>query len=170
MPRGRFTRRSSGRPLRGMDWGGQRGQAGGVPDNGIAASWILTPADAMSGYVDPTIMAIRGLISLRLTANALGGWAGAGVINWSGVQGATAVPTQLPDPILSPNLDWMWRGVYPVPGGAPQNSNYDTVIENIYYSKARRRLGNTEGLLLVVSNDTGVTVEFAWDFRYLLKE
>lgn len=172
-----YRRRSSGRPLRGMDWGNQYTTAGGngiqIGPSGASYSWLLDPITASSEYVDPTIMAVRfsWLLMGPAAAYASGGQVVAGIMTFTSPNGA--LPTGFGvGPASSAYLDWMLRSV----SWLPQNGNANLAVffhnENPQncYTKAKRRLGNGKGLLLVIENLTGQTIQARYDCRYLLKE
>ena len=161
--------RRSGRPVRGMDWGGQSLAINGVSSGATSSTYVLLPSVVRADYVDPTIMATRMTFGIYLPASSAGGLVAAGVIAWSDIN--DVVPSDPPGPITNVNQDWIIRQVFAIPPSYPGGFIGGPSLDTAYYSKARRRLGNDRGLLLVVENfATGVSLNYAVDVRFLLKE
>ena len=159
--------RSSGRPRRPMDW--YCGNFDGITVEGVPeCAWAILPSELHEETTDPTLMASR--VALRnnpVTAPANNAAIAAfGIIAWNYVD--DTVPTMCPDPLANCDFDWVWWHGSPrvVNDASPEgNGGSDTQI----LSKARRRLGNDQSLLFVVSS-VGQPWNFHLHARFLIKE
>ncbi len=165
--RSRSGSRSS-RPRRPMDWG--YGRVSSITLQGsTTAAYILPPTVARSTYTDPTIMRLIVKFVTRNQGSIVspGGVVVAGIIAWDDINDT---PDDIPNPAIFGELDWMIR----VPIGMVTGQtvavhwNQDDVFTT---SAAKRKLGNTKGLLLVVGSDGNAGAhDWTVDCRYLLKE
>ncbi len=165
--RSRVVTRSA-RPARPMDW--ECAQAAvTLTGNSIACTWIVLPSRVREGYTDPTLMASRWFVSARiLTGGAsLTSFVGWGLIAWDSTTDAD--PNPCPDPIANCDLDWINRYVVPVPF-SPVGTIIEQPFDNVHLSKAKRRLGQDRGILLVFSQVGGFDVALGADVRCLIKE
>jgi hypothetical protein len=94
-----------------------------------------------------------------------------GIIRWNGIMANILFsPPPSPYGLGGGNFDWMWRWVVLLPqnvasGMVFTNQGVDILIE----SKAKRRMGNDNGLLLVVAA-IGIGFDWVIDVRYFFKE
>jgi hypothetical protein len=117
-------------------------------------------------------MATRCFLNMTTTSSgSSGGFLAIGMIAWNYV--TDAVPTAADTPsVMSPDgdMDWIARWVgaaTPSTGiGVPLNPN---IFDNTHLVKARRRLGNDRGLL-VVFEAVAIGGQFSIDLRTLIKE
>jgi len=199
MPQRRgFTR--SARPRRPMDWGayafhGTLDNPGGTVETSTCG-WIISPDEIQKRFTDPTVMGLRVNCSMIVSATSVTratGTAGTsafnpsgvgfGVIDWTGVpflevinttDTNAAPPNPCPHIFSNGNLDWMLRNPFNVVPGQPSGTQYGVFCDTFVISKARRRMGNTKGLLWVISNAASAsgtaTLNYSFDVRYLLKE
>ncbi len=178
MARGRGYRAGGGtaRPRRPMDWivghvdSVDIGQAMLAP----TCKWLCDPAELRDEFTDPTLMAVRvaGQVS---PGSATSGQAafGFGIIAWNFATdgaGNSLVPTECPRLFDEEcqDEDWIYRNLAVYTSGF---TGYFTVNGEDGLSKARRRLGNDKGLLLVVQSATAADqFNFHYHVRALIKE
>ena len=182
----RQFRSSSSRPLRPMDWGGFAFN-GFFSGGNVTCGWIVSPDDVSEIATDPTIMSLRTKFSVSITLASAGNsvenstsapfGVALGIIDWSGQRVArdflpgTHAPTPVPcpNPLASQQLDWMQRIVYPIPPLIGEPFIIEQGLDKEYLSQAKRRMGNTKGLLYCVAA-VGVEGQYSFDTRYLIKE
>ena len=143
--------RRGGGARRGKDWEYAIAQiqlAGGV--TATLCDWLIPPTYVRENYTDPTLMATRWFVNLRLgnagaTANALG--VAVGIIAWDGIDDSAPLASECPGPITHGDLDWITRFAIPVPS-AEIGASYALVLDTTHLSEARRKLGNQTSLLI----------------------
>ena len=153
------------RASRRQDWYAMSG-------NGSAAStkvgtWGILPS-VISLETDPTAMAIRMFGFVGGTVDSTGDTVGIGVIAWSYVPGSDAVPAAIPGPVSDGSADWMWWWVAPFVTQVGTSFSF-VESDSVINSKARRRLGNDRSLLVVVES-VGITANYHYHGRALIKE
>ncbi len=172
-----MTRGGSARPRRPMDWirGGidsvGTGQAAQTP----LCDWLCDPAELRDEFTDPTLMVVR-VAGMHQATAATGGQAvfGFGIIAWNFATdgaGNSLVPTQCPRLFDDEcqDEDWIYRSITPYVAGITGFGQVDGGEASM--SKARRRLGNDKGLLLVVQSATaGDVFNYHYHVRALIKE
>ncbi len=166
----RTFRSGNARPRRPMDWGAGFDQTN-LGTNIALSDWIWFPTAVKHDHVDPTLMFTQVQWTLRLQAAqaAAGGWIGLGLIVWSSRD--DTVPNLPPRPVSDANLDWVYNVIVPIPGSLANGTTitpYQT--ERFVSSKARRRMGNDQGLLLCLENFSAAPVDVAYAVRFLMKE
>jgi hypothetical protein len=113
-----------------------------------------------------------------MITNAAGSLYGAGIIDWSSLDDFVPSFSEIlaMNPTIRQDMDWIWRVVYSIPGGMPVGTFAAGQPDSELMSKARRRMGNNKGLLLVIGwnqpDQVTPVSEIAWavDFRFLIKE
>ncbi len=169
--RSRSARRSSGRPLRPMDWGSGQIRAN-FTGTTVSAGWLLAPLIARGDFVDPTIMRCITRHMTKYNGGVpltTGGEVGMGIIAWDHVN--NSIPSDIPGPVSDGNVDWMIRSVIIVPDQAPVGFLAYQQDDVFAESSAKRRLGNQAGLLWVLQSTVPSAAFFVGsDCRYLLKE
>ncbi len=160
------------RPARPMDWVcATLDVALGGTD--IACAWLIDPIETLETFTDPTLMATRAFVQIRIEGASfvgIGGFAAIGLIAWDGV---TALPPlDCPGPLSDCDFDWVarWVGVInrQLPAATILNPN---VFDNTHLSRARRRLPTQTGLLVVFETESAnSSVHFGIDLRCLIKE
>ncbi len=183
MPQGYGRRNYTARPRRPMDWiAGEidSSTAGGAGTPPVCA-WLCEPKVLAEHFTDPTAMAVRVWGSARPLQTTVPVSAFAfGVIAWNFVTDPTTGLAVLPNPC--PRLintgpqgcqdeDWMYQWLLPSAGGETSSATFLRYINDgdDRISKARRRLGNDKGLLLVAQG-VGVAYDFHVHVRALIKE
>jgi hypothetical protein len=150
-----------------MDWGGFSASIN-LASATVSAAWVLPPLTARNSYVDPTIMRTKMQLSMRNSTTSGFGLAGVGLIAWDAKD--NTVPSPPPNPVIDHELDWMHLIINPYVSGVAGGSVVDTVADSLMLSSAKRRLGNSKGLLMVFANQSGASIDFIAYGRYLLKE
>jgi hypothetical protein len=165
----RFRARATA-PRKNKDWGGCATSIATSGAGTVFAVYCLGPLDLRTQYTDPTVLAHQ-LVSSWKTGEVApaNSFLAAGAIAWDGDPDTNAVPTETPDPFGDPEADWLIRQVMPVPPGLAAGSIITPSADWLTTSKARRRLGNTRGLL-IVGEIVGVSASAAIDYRYLIGE
>jgi hypothetical protein len=164
-----------------MDWTGASANGyGGSFVKGANAAWVLLPTVLRDDFTDPTLMVTRAkwVLWMFTTTNAAGSLYGAGIIDWSSLDDFVFSFSEIlaMNPTTRQDMDWIWRVVYLIPGGMPVGIFAAGQPDSELMSKARRRMGNNKGFLLVIGwnqPDQVIPVsEIAWaaDFRFLIKE
>ncbi len=149
-----------------MDW--YCGEAEGTVGNSPFCTWLILPS-VIQLLQDPTAMAIR-VAAVTSPVSAPGGNTSilaAGIIAWNYLD--DSVPNPCPGPLTECDADWMWWWAAPDVAGpviVSANGGADTNI----LSKARRRLGNDQSLLLVAQTLGPVDHNFHIHARALIKE
>ena len=174
--RSRFRGSARG-PRRGVEWisGGFSG-AGALFTSLAAATnvagYIVAPSVARL-YTNSTLVRTRGLLVVRpavvsgVTSNILGA---AGIIAWADRDDAAPAAAEAPRPWTDPDLDWIWHGYLILGGGTLNAESYSDVRLEID-SKAMRKLGADEGVLLCLQNNSTVQpFDYAAGVRCLIKE
>ncbi len=155
-----------------MDW--YCGDFNGLiaPGTGnIQCDWLILPSELHEQTTDPTLMATR----VALAAEVAGGGTltnnesivALGIIAWNYVD--DTIPTPCPGPLRDCDADWIYwwaaPGVPTTSGVFHTNGGADTNI----LSKARRRLGNDQSLLIAVESLVQ-SYNFHLHARCLIKE
>ncbi len=168
------SRGGSGRPARPMDWKCAQFRVT-LGATGITCAWLLTPFDTSFEFTDPTLMATRAFLNIRLNGESVpagvGGIAAMGLIAWDGTSdGNPPVGALCPGPLRNCDYDWVARWSGPAPAGTTVGTLLGpNIFDNTHLSRARRRLPTGTGLL--VSFETiEIPVSFAADIRCLIKE
>jgi len=182
MPRMRSSFRGRSRaPRRGVEWiGAARSGAGAlfvtVPVTGFDTWYAVLPSQARS-YVNPTLVRTRGqaVFSPGLAAGIQSNIVGAvGIIAWSDADDLLPSAAELPDPYNDPDLDWIWHSYLHVPGGGVAGENdltFSDGVGNPIDSRAMRKLGADQGVMVVVRNESTVqSFSYALGLRCLIKE
>lgn len=167
----RFRSRGARRSGSALLWGGAQFTVAGVALGGLSAGWALSPLDVMN-FDDPTVMRSQLIPSFRIASlqGGNGGTVSIGVIVASGDTDSAAVPTIFPDPATDPEADWIIRVTYAVAAGTPANSFFNASLDWLHQTKTKRKIGRSEGLLIVAENNLATgTIDCAADFRYLVK-
>jgi hypothetical protein len=148
--------------------------------NRKAGGYVLTAEQNRFDFTDPTLMASRWFMNFgRDTAGAITEpvQLAMGLIAWSDHDGAPPIEAELPGPLSDCNLDWINRYVITFPATTVSNPSDGPgpTWDNTHLSKAKRRLGNDRGLLLVFeagSETSSVIEQFnaTVDVRCLIKE
>jgi hypothetical protein len=137
--------------------------------------WVCEEGDLVKNFTDPTLMATRVWGSTRpngtTTANDVIAF---GIIAWNFTRDATGtlvIPTECPDLFNDPDCqdeDWVYRYFRPSSGGEGPGDVLYLNDSDDRMSKARRRLGNDQGILMVVQ---GVgAFHFHFHASFLIKE
>ena len=155
-----------------MEWlGAATDTFAAVASEERTGSYILLPSQ-VAAFTDVTLIRCRGHITLRgeNTLGIIGDAAGAaGIIRWNDREDTAPIASELPDPFVDTDHDWVWHTFFYKVGGYNLGSGMDLQIE--IDSKAMRRLGNDTGLLMVIRNAvTGDELTYGWGVRCLLKE
>jgi len=170
-----FRRRAfsgrSARPARPMDWEGAAVSISLLGPGLMAAGYILPPSIVRTRYTDPTLMATRIFLQCQNGAQTAGVWGelGFGLIAWTDVNDTAPAPGDIPSPLTNLDADWIWRYVQPIAPGAALDNN-GQFLDSVHMSKAKRRLGNDKGLLMVFHNFAASNAAFYADARCLIKE
>jgi hypothetical protein len=150
--------------------------AGGGATSGSA--YVVDPSTLRLDYTDPTLM--YTLVQIAITTSAAnlvgGGLIGFGLIEWMDVN--DTIPTDPPLPVTDGDRDWIYRFVAPVPvnnSGAILTQFFSPGTEKLQESHAKRRLGQTKGILGVFQSflsPCGSVGPFSIvaDLRFLIKE
>jgi hypothetical protein len=135
-------------------------------------AWLISPAETLETFTDPTLMATRAYLAMRTTVTQVGGagYIGIGLIAWDGTELISSADP--PGPMTDCDFDWINRWVGVAPNGAPAGTFLNpNVFDNTHLSKARRRLPSGTGLLVCFQGlflSGGVSA--AIDVRCLIKE
>jgi len=144
--------------------------SGSALANAIVGDWALLPSAVRTEYTDPTLYATRLFARLN-TRGAVGvsppSAVAIGLIDWSAFDDSLPI---FPGPITDGNLDWIVRYVEPLAPTMPTDGTiFSLVLDTTHLSKARRRLGAENGIL-VVFETSNIIGDFAADVRMLLRE
>jgi hypothetical protein len=122
-------------------------------------------------------MASRWFLSAAPGTGVIESFAGAaigiGLIAWSSKDDNIPSPGDTPLPLSDGELDWINRWVLPLPLGfnAAGDDIFFQNLDDVHLSKAKRRLGSDNGILIVA--ETKLVTNF-WsisaDVRCLIKE
>ncbi len=162
-----------------MDWENARMDCVLIPGNSFCSDWALYPSVVQELYTDPTLMASRWFVSASADTGLVefltGAAIGIGLIAWSGRFDTSVVGgPDTPLPLSDGNLDWILRYVLPIPSGynpAADQLHGEAMWDNHHLSKAKRRLGQDHGILMVaeskqITNFWSINI----DVRMLIKE
>jgi len=155
-----------------MDWGAGVGEGlTSVAPGTVNGFYIALPQELRDFYTDPTIVRVRGQVTVRtLTNSAVVG--AFGIIAWSDVND---IPDEMPNPALAdPYADWLYHSYF-FNGGGPEFSeslHWSDGFATAVDTKAMRKMGNDRGLLFVIENSvfSVASIQYNAGFRYLLKE
>jgi hypothetical protein len=165
-----------------MDWivGEIDSSTVGLAGTPPVCAWVCDPPQLTNDFTDPTLMALRVWGSCQPTGTTSPTSAFAfGVIAWNYVTDPATGQAVLPNPC--PRLintfpqgcqdeDWVYQWLVPSAGGEPATAASVRYIEGSErLSKARRRLGNDKGLLMVAQGATS-SYNFHIHVRALIKE
>jgi hypothetical protein len=151
-----------------MDWEcAQFGASLGV--NGCQAQFVVAPSVVRDLYTDPTLFATRWFVQIVTGAGGLNFNAAIGIIAWDSIDDIPPTgASEVPCPLTHCNLDWIVR--YAVPSATGSGALVtNLVLDSTHLSKARRRLGNQTGILIVAETD-GLAANFGADVRCLLRD
>jgi len=167
----RRAMRPSG-PRRGMDWEGASFGNFALPQNSIAAQYLVLPSTVREQYTDPTLTVTR--VALTIENEDVDDWAAGawGVIAWDDRDDTVPGAGELPDPEDDPEFDWILHNFYRIPPARTSHTFiYPGGAIETSVSHAQRKLGNTKGILLVCSSAAvAATVGIAFAGRCLLKD
>jgi hypothetical protein len=158
-----------------MDWENGRVSCFMGPGNTLCRDWIVFPTVLRDGYTDPTLMASRWFVAAANNSQGqefiAGAAIGIGLIVWSSKDDSIPSAAATPLPLSDGELDWVNRWVIPIPQGQSSLETIYNELDNVHLSKAKRRLGQDNGILLVaetklLSNSWGIST----DVRCLIKE
>ena len=177
MGRRGFSLNRSGRPRRPMDWivGDMDSTSSQAANPTPFCDWLCDPVTMAEQFTDPTLMATRVAIHAAPQSSppsSLHGF-GFGIIAWNFATDAAGAALMPQCPRLFGDTcqdeDWIFKWLSPRVTGDDSvsgNGGADSVIE----SKARRRLGNDKGILLVVQTMGSIAFDYHAHVRCLIKE
>ncbi len=166
----------SGRPRRPMDWyaGSVNGAVAATSSN---VGWAILPSQ-LHPETDPTLMALRISATIRLGQTAVNGSiVGVGIIahpylTTAGVA-SDALPgaANFPTPVTMGDADWAYLWLCPEATNIALGTICDNQLgpQGLSLSKARRRLGNNQSLLVVIQT-ISLSVDYHIHVRSLIKE
>ncbi len=152
MPRGRGNRliANSGRPRRPMDW--ECGELDStLTANSKECKWLIPPSALRDGYTDPTLMA--SMVWLQMSVTVPGpdssSVSGFGIIVVSAFSDVDPFGDGCPGPLTDCSADWVCLAFNPVAVNTAAPVTFTASDYHDRMSKAKRRLGNDKGILLV---------------------
>jgi hypothetical protein len=140
----------------------------------IACVYLIDPDTLAIEFTDPTLMATRAFLNIRLDGESVpagvGGIAAIGLIAWDSSNGEAPIGDNCPGPIRDCDFDWIARWSGPAPAGTTVGTLLGpNIFDNTHLSRARRRLPTGTGLL-VAFETIEIPASFAADIRCLIKE
>ncbi len=165
----RFRAASPSRPRRPMDWEYISANAANQSSGLKVATQVVTSTELNAEYTDPTLMGALLICQAITQSVSLGGAIGFGLIAWDDFNNTPPASTEAPGPITNGNLDWILRQVFPIASGLGSSVVISDVLDMHSRSRARRRLGSSRTVLLVVEG-TGANFNWSADVRVLIKE
>jgi len=130
--------------------------------------WWVLPPNAVKLLDSPTVIYTRVAIALFRSAGVTLGSFGFGIIIASGDPDSEDLPTVYADPLDDWEADWIYRVVGPHAGQPQQEQSYFSGADTVIESHAKRKIGNSEGILGVFQADVANTYAVVADVRQLL--
>ncbi len=158
------------RPRRPMDWEYVNVLGAGLAANAKTSVQVVSSTELNAEYTDPTLMGALMVCAARSASDNTNsaGVVAFGLIAWDDINNTPPVTTECPGPITNGNLDWILRTALPFNG--PVGSITSVNLDGQFRSKARRRLGSSRTVLLVVEALGLAVTSFTADVRVLIKE
>jgi hypothetical protein len=155
-----------------MDWEYVFFRIGEFQDADKATLYVVLPSELNKEYTDPTLMATRAIFTAKTNGLPTAGGASVslGVIAWDDINDTAPIGAEAPGPISNGNLDWVLRQTFPIAVGTPSGTTYSLALDEMYMSKARRRLGTSRGVLAVIEVIGVGLVSATGEIRCLVKE
>jgi hypothetical protein len=111
------------------------------------------------------------MIDIHMFTGGGSGFLGFGIIDWMDIN--DTIPSDPPFPLRDGDADWIYRYVVPIGQnytGARLYKLHTPQTEKQMQSHAKRRLGQTKGILCVIESAASGEWNVMADVRFLIKE